>query len=54
MIPIKAQIAQNLFAKDWFTQGESAQIIETIFELSKQFSSAQASCPKIFLRNFFD
>jgi integration host factor subunit alpha len=32
----KAQIVENLFAKNLFTKGESAQIIETIFELIKQ------------------
>jgi nucleoid DNA-binding protein len=32
----KAQIVENLFAKNLFTKGESAQIIETLFELIKQ------------------
>ena len=32
----KAQIVENLFAKNVFTKGESAQIIETLFELMKQ------------------
>jgi integration host factor subunit alpha len=32
----KAQIVENLFAKGLFTKGESAQIIETLFELIKQ------------------
>ena len=32
----KAQIVENLFAKNLFTKGESAQIIETLFELMKQ------------------
>lgn len=31
----KAQIVENLFAKNMFTKGESAQIIETLFELMK-------------------
>lgn len=31
----KAQIVENLFAKNLFTKGESAQIIETLFELMK-------------------
>jgi integration host factor subunit alpha len=34
----KAHIVENLFAKNLFTQGESAQIIETLFELMKQSS----------------
>jgi len=32
----KAKIVENLFAKNLFTKGESAQIIETLFELMKQ------------------
>jgi integration host factor subunit alpha len=32
----KAQIVERLFAKNLFTKGESAQIIETLFELIKQ------------------
>lgn len=32
----KAQIIENLFAKNMFTKGESAHIIETLFELVKQ------------------
>lgn len=32
----KAHIVENLFAKNLFTKGESAQIIETLFELMKQ------------------
>ena len=32
----KAHIVENLFAKNLFTKGESAQIIETLFELLKQ------------------
>ncbi len=32
----KAQIVESLFAKNLFTKGESAQIIETLFELMKQ------------------
>ncbi len=32
----KAQIVENLFAKNMFTKGESAHIIETLFELMKQ------------------
>jgi len=32
----KAHIVENLFAKNLFTKGESAQIIETLFELVKQ------------------
>ena len=32
----KAHIIENLFAKNLFTKGESAQIIETLFELIKQ------------------
>jgi len=32
----KAHIVENLFAKNLFTKGESAQIIETLFELIKQ------------------
>lgn len=32
----KAQIVENLFAKNLFTKGESVQIIETLFELMKQ------------------
>ena len=32
----KAHIVENLFAKNMFTKGESAQIIETLFELIKQ------------------
>lgn len=31
----KVQIVENLFAKNLFTKGESAQIIETLFELMK-------------------
>jgi integration host factor subunit alpha len=36
MTVTKAQIVENLFAKNLFTKGESAQIIETLFELMKQ------------------
>ncbi len=36
MTVTKAQIVENLFAKNLFTKGESAQIIETLFELIKQ------------------
>jgi len=32
----KAHIVEKLFAKSWFTKGESAQIIESLFELIKQ------------------
>jgi integration host factor subunit alpha len=32
----KAHIVENLFAKNLFTKGESAQVIETLFELIKQ------------------
>lgn len=32
----KAQIVERLFAKNIFTKGESAQIIDTLFELIKQ------------------
>ena len=32
----KAQIVENLFARNMFTKGESTQIIETLFELMKQ------------------
>ena len=32
----KAHIVENLFAKNLFTKGESAQIIERLFELIKQ------------------
>lgn len=32
----KAQIVENLFAQNIFTKGESAQIIDTLFELIKQ------------------
>jgi integration host factor subunit alpha len=32
----KAHIVEKLFAKNLFTKGESAQIVETIFELIKQ------------------
>jgi integration host factor subunit alpha len=32
----KAHIVEKLFAKNLFTKGESAQIIETLFELIKQ------------------
>jgi integration host factor subunit alpha len=32
----KAHIVENLFAKNLFTKGESARIIETLFELIKQ------------------
>ncbi|MCE5244870.1 MAG: integration host factor subunit alpha [Syntrophobacteraceae bacterium] len=32
----KAHIVENLFAKNIFTKGESAQVIETLFELMKQ------------------
>jgi integration host factor subunit alpha len=32
----KAHIVESLFAKNLFTKGESAQIIETLFELMKQ------------------
>ena len=36
MTVAKAHIVENLFAKNLFTKGESAQIIETLFELIKQ------------------
>ena len=32
----KARIIENLFANNLFTKGESAQIVETLFELVKQ------------------
>jgi integration host factor subunit alpha len=32
----KAQIVENLFAKNLFTKGEASHIIETLFELMKQ------------------
>ncbi len=32
----KAHIVEKLFARNLFTRGESAQIIETLFELMKQ------------------
>jgi integration host factor subunit alpha len=32
----KAHIVERFFAKNLFTKGESAQIIETLFELMKQ------------------
>jgi integration host factor subunit alpha len=32
----KAQIVERLFSKNLFNKGESAQIIETLFELIKQ------------------
>ena len=32
----KAQIVEKLFARNLFTKGESAQIIETLFELMKE------------------
>ena len=32
----KAHIVEKLFARNLFTKGESAQIIETLFELIKQ------------------
>ena len=32
----KAHIVEGLFAQNLFTKGESAQIIETLFELIKQ------------------
>ena len=32
----KAHIVENLFAKNLFTKGESAQVIKTLFELIKQ------------------
>ena len=32
----KAHVVKNLFAKNLFTKGESAKIIETVFELIKQ------------------
>jgi integration host factor subunit alpha len=32
----KAHIVERLFAKNLFTKGESAQIIERLFELMKQ------------------
>ena len=32
----KAHIVESLFAKNLFTKGESAQIVETLFELLKQ------------------
>jgi integration host factor subunit alpha len=32
----KAHIVERLFGKNLFTKGESAQIIETLFELIKQ------------------
>ena len=36
MTVTKAHIVENLFARNLFTKGESAQIIETLFELIKQ------------------
>jgi len=36
MTVTKADIVERLFAKNLFTKGESAQIIETLFELIKQ------------------
>jgi integration host factor subunit alpha len=36
MTVTKAHIVEHLFAKDLFTKTESAQIIETLFELIKQ------------------
>jgi integration host factor subunit alpha len=36
MTPIKAHIVEELFAKNIFTKTESAQIIDTLFELIKQ------------------
>jgi integration host factor subunit alpha len=36
MTVTKAHIVENLFAKNLFTKTESAQIIETLFELIKQ------------------
>ena len=36
MTVTKANIVENLFARDLFIKGESAQIIETLFELIKQ------------------
>jgi len=36
MTVTKAHIVESLFAKNLFTKGESAQIIETLFELIKQ------------------
>ncbi len=35
MTVTKAQIVENLFAKNIFTKTESAQIIETLFEIIK-------------------
>lgn len=35
MTVTKAQIVENLFAKNIFTKTESAQIIETLFEILK-------------------
>jgi integration host factor subunit alpha len=32
----KAHIVENLFARNLFTKTESAQIVETLFELIKQ------------------
>ncbi len=32
----KAHIVENLFSKDLFTKTESAQIVETLFEIVKQ------------------
>ncbi len=32
----KAHIVENLFAKNIFTKTESAQIIDTLFEISKK------------------
>ena len=36
MTVTKAHIVENLFAKNLFTKGESARIVETLFELIKQ------------------
>lgn len=32
----KAQIVESLFAKNMFTKGDSARVIETLFEIMKQ------------------
>jgi integration host factor subunit alpha len=36
MTVTKAHIVENLFAENLFTKGESARIVETLFELIKQ------------------
>ena len=39
----RAQIVESLFAKNLFTKGESAQIVETLFDLIKQSLQIAAS-----------